>query len=251
MKFFTEPNGLFVIKLPIEWQYANVLTGDDEKSPFSFIPYENPDKVGAFQISCYSVKNKTKALEIQKEDTKNLNFDESRMDGDGFNMHLWYCQVEHNVFMAKYIYDTNKQESELIKNEIIKVKAALSELVLVSKSKRNLAISLDKYEKFQSSLAASFDLKNQAVKNKSFIEFIIIVASQIDAYLRLTIVMNEQLSNGTNEFDLKYFYQGDNDKAIMERKIYSTAKELNIISNSTFDELELLYKKRTAMQLIQ
>jgi hypothetical protein len=56
MKYFTEPKGIFIIKIPVEWQYKNVAVGIDEISPFSFELYEN--NTGAFQISCYSEKEK-------------------------------------------------------------------------------------------------------------------------------------------------------------------------------------------------
>ncbi len=76
------------------------------------------------------------------------------------------------------------------------------------------------------------------------IEFIIVVANQIDAYLRLCIVMKTQLNDMTNSFDLKYFYQGENDKAIMERKIYSESHAQGILSDVELEQLERLYKKR-------
>lgn len=238
---------MFVIKIPTEWQYSNVGAGQKEESPFSFIPYENPEDIGAFQISCYPATDKTPKLQIQKADTQNLKFVEHRMDGDGFNMHLWYSRTEDHFFMAKYIYDTKKQDTDLIKGELSKAVESLSKLIFISEPKRKLAIRLDRYEKFQASLAASFDLKYKAIKSKTFIEFIIIVANQIDAYLRLSIVMKEQLSSHTDDFELKYFYQGEDDKAIMERRIYKIAEDQNIISNEMFDELELLYKKRNVI----
>ena len=186
--------------------------------------------VPSFQISCYPAKEKNSDKNIQKADKDNLTFVEKRMDDNEFNMHLWFCSVEDHIFMAKYIYE---KENE-----------SLPKLVFISEKNRNTIIGLDRYEKFQSSLAASFDLKNNAIQSNSLIEFIIIVANQIDAYLRLSIVMKMQLSGKTNSFDLKYFYQGEDDKAIMERAIYKEANKLGILSDAVFDDLEVLYKKR-------
>ena len=244
MKYFTEPNGKFVIKVPTEWQYKNIEVGYEEISPFSFQLYENP--IGAFQISCYSDKEKpiNPTLERQKTDTGNLKFIEQRMDGDGFNIHLWYAVVDDHAFMAKYIYDTPKQNDPSIKIEIEKVEKALSTLELISIDRRNLAIEFDKYERFMASLAASFDLKTKAIENKSFIELMIIIANQIDAYLRMAIVMKKQLNDKTNRIDIPLLYQGENDSPIMERKIYRQALDLSIINSSTFDKLEELYKER-------
>lgn len=42
MKHWTEPNGIFLIQIPTGWQYLNsVVEGEEEKSTFSFQPYEN------------------------------------------------------------------------------------------------------------------------------------------------------------------------------------------------------------------
>src|SRR6185312_6586430 len=78
----------------------------------------------------------------------------------------------------------------------------------------------------------------------SLIELLIIIANQIDAYLRMAIVMKKQLQDKTNRIDIALLYQGENDNPIMERKIYKQAKDLGIISQDTFDKLEKLYEER-------
>lgn len=244
MKYFTEPTGKFIIKIPIDWQYKNIAVGDDEVSPFGFELYEN--SIGAFQLSCYSDKEKplNKKMSVQKFDSEKLEFIKKRMDGNGFNMHLWYAMVEDHLFMAKYIYDTSKQDDLEIKNELLKTEIALATLQLISPDKRNLAIEFDKYENFMASLCASFDLKNKAIQNESIIELLIIIANQIDAYLRMAIVMKKQLKEKSNRIDITLLFQGENDTPIMERKIYKQAKELDIISQNTFEKLEKLYTER-------
>jgi hypothetical protein len=244
MKYFTEPHGIFIIQIPVEWQYKNVAIGHEEVSPFSFELYENP--VGAFQLSCYSSKEKAIRFNVktQKSDTNNLEFDKRRMDGGGFNMHLWYACVEDHMFMAKYIYDSSKENESEIIIEIEKAEKALSTLELISIDKREIAIEIDKYEKFIASLSASFDLKNRAIENKSLIELLIITANQIDAYLRMALVMKKQLKENTNRIDASLLFQGHTDAPVMERKIYSMARENGIIDQDTFDKLEQLYKER-------
>ncbi len=247
MKIFTEPNGKFIVKIPTEWRYANVVADYEEKSPFSFQPYKYPNWV--FQISCYtnSEKPQNKSVPIQKYDTPNLDFIELRNDGGGFNMHIWGASVEDHTIMAKYIYDSQEEDDKEIRFELGRVKEVLSTLQLLSPENRKIAFELDKYEKFMASLAASFDLKSEALNNKSFIVFSIIVANQIDAYLRLCVVMTEQLDNQTDEIDTKLLYQAPNDKPIMERKIYSLAQEKGIIKKKVFEELESLYLERNKM----
>ncbi len=166
------------------------------------------------------------------------------MDGGGFNVHLWHALVEDHMFMAKFIYDTVDQDSPKIKQELEKVELSLSTLVLLSQDQRVIALEIDKYEKFTASLAASFDLKNKALENKSFIELLIITANQIDAYLRLAIVMKTQLKARTNRIDITYLFQGESDVPINERKIYRQAKEFEIINEETYNTLEALYKER-------
>ena len=244
MKYFTEPNGKFVIQIPTEWRYANVAAEYEEKSPFSFQTYENP--TWSFQVSCYSESEKplNKTLKKQNFNTKELEFIKLRNDGGGFNMHLWGARVEDHMLMAKFIYDSHREKDQEIKNILKQAEEALATLELLSPDQRKVAYDLDKYEKFMASLAASFDIKNKALANGSFIEFTIIVANQIDAYLRLAIVMTEQLNNKTDDLKIEYLYQAPTDKPVMERKIYSIAKDYSIISENLFDSLEELYKER-------
>jgi len=247
MKIFTEPRGKFTVKIPTEWRYANVAANYEEKSPFSFQTYENPN--WAFQISCYSNSEKwqNKNLPIQNYDTSNLDFIELRNYGDGFSMHIWGASVADHTIMAKFIYDTAKENDKEIVFELERIKEALSTFQLLSPDKTKLACDLDKYEKFMASLVASFDLKNEALENKSFIEFSVIVANQIDAYLRLSIVMTDQLKNKSNDLNIRYLYQSPTDKPLMEKKIYSLAKEKEVIDQEVYEELESLYLERNKM----
>ncbi|MCD0474041.1 hypothetical protein LPB87_06495 [Flavobacterium sp. EDS] len=247
IKYFTHPEGKFIIELPVEWQYKNIAVGDKEESPYCFELYE--ETVGCFQISIYSENEKSISEKIRKQkyNKDNLNFVQRRMDGGGFNMHLFYAVVDDHLFMSKYIYETNNEKSEKILEELVKVRKALKSLKLLSSEWREEAIEIDKYEKFMSSLAASFDLLNIAYKNKSEIEIIIILANQIDAYLRLAIVMKKQLMSNTNKIDIRLLYQEENDKPVFERHIYKQAKELAIINQDIFDKLEYLYNDRNKM----
>jgi len=248
MKYFTHPAGKFIIKIPVEWQYKNIEAGYKEENPYSFELYDNED-TGCFQISSYSEQEKPfkKTLKIQPYNTDKLEFLNQRMDGGGFNMHLWYAIVEDHLFMAKYIYDTGKENSDEIIKELKKVEKSLETLQLLSPDKWEKAIEIDRYEKFNASLAASFDLLYKAYENESFIEIIIIIANQIDAYLRLAIVMTKQLNDKTNNIDTTFLYQGEGDKPIFERKIYSIAQELCIIDSQLFNKLESLYGERNKM----
>ena len=103
---------------------------------------------------------------------------------------------------------------------------------------------MNKYDRFFDALAASHDLLNSAIESTSFIEIIAIVANQIDAYLRLTIVLANQINTRTDDIDVRYFFQAENEWGIKESKIYEIANNLGIIDNQTSDELASLYKNR-------
>ncbi len=56
-KHWTEPNGIFIINIPANWQYKNaVFENIEEKSPYSFEQYEN--SAGCFQLSCYPLSER-------------------------------------------------------------------------------------------------------------------------------------------------------------------------------------------------
>jgi hypothetical protein len=247
MKNFTEPTGKFKINIPINWRYVNVGAGYEEKSPFSFQPYENSHF--AFQISCYSKDEKAINFKgsVQNFNCDNLNYVEMRMDDNEHNIHLWGAVVEDHLIMAKLIYDRESEKEESFSSVIEQVKKSLSTLQLYSPERRTEAFNHDKFEKFVASIAASHDIKTAALHNHSFIEFTIIVANQIDAYLRMSIILNTQLKNKNDSFDIKYVYQSDSDKVISERSIYKEALDEKIIEQNLFDDLELLYKERNKM----
>jgi hypothetical protein len=56
--------------------------------------------------------------------------------------------------------------------------------------------------------------------------------------------MKKQIDLNTNEIDIVFLYQGDEDKAITERQIYKMSKDEGLISQGLFEKLETIYKKR-------
>lgn len=247
MKWFTEPSGKFVIQIPLDWRYMNVAMGNREESPYCFEQYENQDI--AFQISCYSESEQplNNSIKVQRSNTNNLGFVELRREFEECEMYIWFATVEKYSFIIKFIFGLGMGENKEIVKEVSRIKQVLSTLELISEERRARALSMDRYDKFMASLAASFDLKYKAVKSESYLEFSLITANQIDAYLRLCIVMYQQLEDQTNELNSKLIYQGESDKPIMEREIYNKAESLGIIDKSLFHELEDLYKERNKM----
>lgn len=244
MKWFTEQNGKFVIKMPIEWQYKNIAAEIEEKSPYCFHTYESAN--WSFQISCYSIQQvqRNPNIEIQPAGKAKLKFINSFINEDEFRIKLWFASVDDHTFIIKYVYDIGDEDSMELKQRLEVVENVLSTLQLLPENRRQLAIEIDKYEKFMAALAASFDLRNNAFENGAVIELIVIIANQIDAYLRMALMLKKQLDERSDRIDIALLFQGENDAPMMERKVYKKALDQNIIDQGIFDDLERLYKER-------
>lgn len=244
MKYFTHPEGVFEIQIPFDWHYKNEVDGYENKSPFSFELFEG--SFGCFQISCYHESEKPLNPTLPHHDfnTSNLEFAPSELSDSDFKVLLWGTVAGDYLFIAKYIYQCNDENPQKFQQELNKVKLSLATLMCLSPDRRELAIGFDRHEKFNASLAASFDVKRMAIENLSLVEFIIITGNQIDAYLRLSIVYKIQILENTNLFNLAYLFQGLNDKPIMEKKVYDKAKSMGIISAEQNERLYSLYNQR-------
>jgi len=244
MKYFTHPKGIFEIKIPLDWHYKNEVAGYENKSLFSFDVFENAK--GCFQISCYHKSEKPVSPNLPKHDynTANLKFIPAELPSSECKILLWATTAGEYLFIAKYIYQPGEVDIKVVEEQVTKVENSLSTLMCLSPDRRELAIGFDRFEKFNASLAASFDLKNKAMENLSFIELIILNANQIDAYLRLCIVFKFQVIENNSLFKLEYLYQGEKDKPLMEKKIYDKAKDMGIISEEQHKGLHSLYDRR-------
>lgn len=91
---------------------------------------------------------------------------------------------------------------------------------------------------------ASVELGLRAQNNGSFIECVCLYANQIDALLRIGLILKKQLENGSTELIEELLYQGEDDKKIMEKEIYKRALGAGIIDQEINDKLYALYDKR-------
>lgn len=239
MKHWTEPNGILLMHIPIEWQYKNPVFDDvEEKSPYSFELYE--DSVGCFQLSCYPL---TELAPNYKKGSK-PGWSLSRMDDEEFNTHLFFGQIDDQALIGKYIYNHDLEGDKRVITQLEIAQTALKSIKIVPEKDRPLAANLNKYDQFLASLGASHDLLNSAVESESNIESIIVSANIIDAYLRLGIVITKQLRDKTDEIDIKYLFQAESERGLMERAVFRDALEFGVIKQSTVDELSELYNLR-------
>ncbi|MGB1455946.1 hypothetical protein [Spongiibacter marinus] len=244
MKHWTEPNGIFLIQIPTEWQYLNpVVEGEEEKSPYSFQPYENAN--GCLQISCYPMEEiAPKLADEYPNGVPELRWRLSRMDDSEFCVHIFYGASADQALIGKYIHDASLDNDEQINEELRLVEKILKSVVIVPPGDRKLASDMEKFDRFQGALAASYDLLDNAIESDSFVEVIAVSANQIDAFLRLSIVIAIQLKNQTDEVPIKYLFQAEDERGLMERKIYDDALKYGVIKDDDHNELNSLYKLR-------
>jgi uncharacterized protein YutE (UPF0331/DUF86 family) len=239
MKHWTEPSGIFLMQIPIEWQYKNpVFENIEEESPYSFELYE--DSVGCFQLSCYPL---TELVPNHKGVPKS-GWTHSKMDSDEFEVHLYCGSIGDQALIGKYIYNNELQGDARVEDQLEVVHTVLKSITVVPKKDRLLATNLDKYDQFLASLGASYDLLYSAIESESYIESIIVSANLIDAYLRLSIVITKQLRDKTDEIDIRYLFQADDERGLMERAVFRDALQLDVINQSTVNELSELYNLR-------
>lgn len=244
-KHWTEPNGNFIMQIPLDWQYRNPVFDsiEDIKSPYSFELYEDP--LGCFQISCYPLlKERINNKQPVQNNNSQIKWLYSRMDSKEFDMLLFHAQVDDLMCMVKYIYSEELRCDKRIMSQIEIVHWVLSTIRVIPKEDRKLARNLDKHDNFLGSLLASQDLLNKALEKESYIEVMVILAGQIDALLRSSIVLKKQLLDKTDDIDIKYIYQKEYDKGITERKIFRKAHEMTLINDQLFDKLNELYNIR-------
>lgn len=244
MKHWTEPNGIFLIKIPIEWQYLNsAVEGKKDVPPYSFQPLYSA--VGCFQISCYPIKEQSpKLAEAYPNGVPHHSWQTSREDDKEFCVHFFFGALGDQALIGKYIYDAKLDGDERIKEQLYFVNKAINSIVIVPENDRKLAADLDKLDRFTGSLAASYDLLDSAIDSGSYVEVIALSANHIDAFLRLGIVIAIQLKDSTDDIPTKYLFQEDGEKGIMEQKIFDDALKYNVISDADYSELKKLYALR-------
>ena len=251
MKLYTDHSGKFQMYIPIDWQYKNPTYYNtvNDNNPQAFALYD--DTLGAFQISCKPINEhildliKRRKEPIQSSNDKTLLFSETPVSCEGIEIYIFTCAVDDHFLFATYMI-TGKEEKlkDKYNDELNKVRKTLSTVKFIKPEFRQKVILLRRFNLFMASIATTIDLRNRAIQNKSFIEYVILSASGIDALLRLSIILTSQIENENNEIDTTLLFQSESDKAIMEREIYKKTLEKNIISHDMYYKLENLYKQR-------
>jgi hypothetical protein len=240
MKSFIDSEERLIIKIPEDWFFVtDQYNGDVSMQPFGFEPYH--DRNAAFQISYADIQSKKKIeIDPQPKGKNNLSYIENEFEG----IKTWVTNIEGGgVVVITFTYDKSicdKQKKIGLKNASESVKSLL---IFDDTSKERILPNV-RWNRFMISYAASMDLTNRAYTNCSNIELVVLLANQLDAVLRQSIILKKQIVDLTDEIDISLIYQKETDKPIMEKKIYEMALTNAVINQEMYDDLVRLYDVR-------
>ncbi len=249
MKRFIDEKGTFEIKVPATWKYSI-----KNEKVHTFQEYEIW-KSDVFQLSINTLdsedkkrnfENITKSLIVEK--IGELDFHKLPDDGDDeFTTKTWIRQFGDKMITFTLTHPNNPDkelDSRSIEDKIEMAHSILKEFKLIAPEKSSQVINSYRFDMFLQGVGATGLILSKAVENKAFIEATCVLASQIDALLRVGIILKNQINNNNDEIETEWIYQGLNDNKKYEKDIYTKAKELGIIDQSIFDELYRLYDDR-------
>ncbi|NCU41999.1 MAG: hypothetical protein EOM19_04770 [Candidatus Moranbacteria bacterium] len=251
MKKFIDSNALFKVLIPVSWKHSLM-----DSNIHNFQEYEIW-KSDAFQISIKDIQ--------RDEDRKRFN--EMLKHGSickiGNQEYFSLPDVVHKegitkiwtrLFGDKRVLFTlthlngGSGEKELgiapLSQRLRIAKEVISSFELIDRSMSKQVLNSYRFEIFLQGFGASIFMLNKAIENKSFIEAVCILASQIDSSLRIAIILREQILNKNKDIQDKWIYQGEYDGKISERTIYKEARNLEIIDGDIFNKLNELYNHR-------
>ncbi|HUH73021.1 MAG TPA: hypothetical protein VLZ75_01315 [Chitinophagales bacterium] len=249
MKRFIDEKGTFEIKVPTTWKHS-IKNG----KVHTFQEYEIW-KSDAFQLSINSLdteekkknfQNLTKSLTVEKIG----DFDFYKLPDSGdmeFTTKTWLKQLGDKSVIFTLTHPNNPDkdlDSRTISEKVETVHSILKEFKPIEDGKSIDVINSYRFDMFLQGVGATALILSKAIENKAFIEATCLLASQIDALLRIGIVLKNQITNNNSEIEVEWIYQGLTDKKKSEKDIYKKALDLGIIDQSTFDELYVLYDER-------
>lgn len=244
LKHWTEPRGTLIVSIPMDWQYRNpVVEPRTEEPPYSFELYEN--SVGCFQLSCYPLSELApKIAQSAKQSSGGLKWTRSQMNSEKFDTYIYFGAMDDQALIGKYIYERELRGNPRVAEQLKLVDDVLASIVVIPVRDRVLAANLDKYDRFLGALRASYDLLYAAMAAGSSIEIVVLSTNQIDALLRLGIVLARQLESESDDIDPRYLFQGNDEKGILERTIFKQAFDLGIIDAEVLNKLNDVYDLR-------
>jgi uncharacterized protein YutE (UPF0331/DUF86 family) len=248
MKRFIDENGTFEVKVPTTWKYSL-----QNEKVHTFQEYEIW-KHDAFQISIHE-SNEEAQLKFQTliknltsteiSGIKYYNFPES--GDEDFITKSWITFIEDRTVVFTLTHSVNQDtdlEPKSLEEKLKEVNQIISSFRIIKHEDSESKINSYRLDMFLQGVGATGYILNKAVENHAFIEVICLLASQIDALLRIGIVLQKQIDNNNSEIEKEWIYQGLKDNKKSEKDIYKKAKELGILDEDIITELHQLYDDR-------
>jgi len=249
MKRFIDEKGTFEIKVPITWRYSI-----KDGKVHTFQEYEIW-KSDAFQLSINELdtdekkanfESFLKSLPMTKIGDEDFYYLPDSGDEE-FTTKTWTKSYADKAVFFTLTHSNNTDpelDSRSIEEKVLLVHSIMKEFKIIETGKSIETINSNRFEMFLQGVGATALILSKAVKNKAFIEATCILANQIDALLRIGIVLKNQLINGNSDIEIEWIYQGLTDKKKSEKDIYKKALDLGIIDQTVYDELFKLYDDR-------
>ena len=244
MRNFVSDDGLFELTFPLDWKYH--LSDGNHIHQFQFV-----EGIGSFHFSLRDDRAEQSFEEMsrrpeacEKRIGAVLAYEMLTKCDDEFNTLLWLIRIENYYFLASYTYSSLPKNSEQFSQELEIVYSIISSLKVIESNERLEKISWYKFGKFLYGLAASQELLSRASDKGCFVECVCLLANQIDAMLRTSNILFEQIENRSLEINLNLIHQSGSDKIITEKKIYQISRDREIIDQDTFDNLNAIYGER-------
>lgn len=249
MKRFTDKEGSFEVRVPVTWKYHL-----NDNNVHTFQEYEKW-KFDAFQISIREITSseekdrfntliqKSEDVEIGGKQFYRLNDSE----GDEVTVKGWTRMYAYSMVIFTLTH-ANEPDEDLdakpIQKKVDIVHEILANFQLVDVDKRQEHIDSYLFDMFIQGVGATTLILSKAVENKAFFEATCILGNQIDALLRIAIVLKLQIVNSDMKIEREWIHQGLTDRKKSEKDVYKKALELGVIGQDKLDELYTLYDDR-------
>ena len=249
MKRFTDKEGSFETKVPVTWKYHL-----SDSNIHTFQEYEKW-KFDAFQISLREMtsteeKGRFNALiqdaEVIDIGEKKFYRLDDRVDDD-FTVKGWTTKYGDTrvIFTLTHANEPDEDlDAKPIQEKVDIAHKILADFRLIGADKRQDHINSYLFDMFLQGVGATALILNRAVENKAFFEATCILGNQIDALLRIAVVLKLQIVNSNMVIEREWIHQGLTDKKKSEKDVYKKALELGVINQDKFDELYRLYDDR-------
>lgn len=249
MKRFIDDNGTFEINVPTTLRYSL-----KDAKVHTFQEYEIW-KSDAFQLSIRKVKEETeknnflricKSLHVTKIGNLEYYSFPDASDKD-FTTKTWTRLFEDKIVLFTLTHPNNPDkelDSRSIEEKIQTVYSMIKTFRLIDSTKSANEINSYRLDMFLQGVGATSLILSKAIENKAFIEATCIIANQIDAMLRIGIVLKNQIANSNGEIETEWIYQGLSAKKKSEKDVYKKSLDLGVIDQTFFNELYTLYDDR-------